>query len=155
MKLSCSIFILIGCSLVAFAQDDFDWVQDSVWNESLEDIIVTGQINPQSVKESVYEVKVIDRTTIESLAANNLADVLNQSLNINIVPNAQTGKSSVEMFGLDGQYFKILIDNIPMVNDEGMGNMGDLTQINIDDIERIEIVEGAMGVEYGANAVWV
>lgn len=153
MRISCYVLVLISCSLAGFAQEDFDWVQDSVWNESLEDVIVTGQINPQSVKKSVYEVKVINRSTIESLAANSLADVLNQSLNINIVPNAQTGKSSVEMFGLDGQYFKILIDNIPMVNDEGMGNMADLTQINLDDIERIEIVEGAMGVEYGANAV--
>ncbi|MCH8533858.1 MAG: TonB-dependent receptor plug domain-containing protein [Flavobacteriaceae bacterium] len=146
------LLLIIGVQLYA-QQEDFDWIQDSVWNEQMEDVIVTGQINPQSVKESIYEVKVINRSTIENLAANNLADVLNQSLNINIVPNAQTGKSSVEMFGLDGQYFKILIDNIPMVNDEGMGNMADLTQINIDDIERIEIVEGAMGVEYGANAV--
>jgi len=82
-----------------------------------------------------------------------LADLLNQTLNINIIPNASTGKSGVQLFGLDAQYFKILVDNIPIINDEGLGNNTDLTQINLDDIQQIEIVEGSMGVEYGANAV--
>ncbi|WP_127846494.1 TonB-dependent receptor plug domain-containing protein [Psychroflexus aestuariivivens] len=119
----------------------------------LEEVVVTGQINPQSVNKSVFEVKVINRETIDRLAANNLADILNQQLNINIIPNASTGKSGVQLFGLDSQYFKILVDNIPLISDEGLGNNADLTQINLDDIERIEIVEGSMGVQYGANAV--
>src|SRR5690606_8001736 len=64
-----------------------------------------------------------------------------------------TGKSGVSLFGLDSQYVKVLVDNIPIINEEGVGNNTDLTLINLDDIERIEIVEGAMGVQYGANAV--
>ena len=119
----------------------------------LEEVIVTGQYSPMSVKKSVFEVKVISRAQIEQQGANNLADVLNNTLNINIIPNASTGKSTVQLFGLDGQYFKILIDNIPLINDEGLGNNTDLTQINLDDIEQIEIVEGSMGVQYGANAI--
>ncbi len=127
--------------------------KDSVKTEKLEEVIVTGQYSPQSIKKSVFEVKVISRAQIEQQAGNNLADVLNQTLNINIIPNASSGKSSVQLFGLDGQYFKILIDNIPVINDEGLGNNTDLTQINLDDIQQIEIVEGSMGVQYGANAV--
>ncbi len=154
MKLS---FALLWLCVPVLAQqslkDDYLIVNDSTWASDLENVVVSGQYNPQSVQKSIFEVRVINRATIEKLAANNLADVLNQSLNITIIPNASTGKSSVELFGLDGQYFKILMDNIPLVSDEGMGNNIDLTQINIDDIERIEIVEGSMGVEYGANAV--
>ncbi|WP_062053527.1 TonB-dependent receptor plug domain-containing protein [Aquimarina longa] len=127
--------------------------KDSVKTEQLEEVIVTGQYAPQSINKSVFEVKVISRAQIEQQAGNNLADVLNQTLNISIIPNASTGKSAVQLFGLDGQYFKILIDNIPVVNDEGLGNNTDLTQINLDDIQQIEIVEGSMGVQYGANAV--
>ncbi|WP_313808165.1 TonB-dependent receptor domain-containing protein, partial [Flavobacterium sp.] len=52
-----------------------------------------------------------------------------------------------------GTYFKIMMDNIPIVSDNSMGNNVDLTQINLDDIERIEIIEGSMGVTHGANAV--
>ena len=138
-------------SLSAQDKDSLDFRFDKV--NGLEEVVVTGQINPQSVNKSVFEVKVINRETIDRLAANNLADILNQQLNINIIPNASTGKSGVQLFGLDAQYFKILVDNIPLISDEGFGNNADLTQINLDDIERIEIVEGSMGVQYGANAV--
>lgn len=121
-------------------------------DEELEELVITGQYNPQAVNKSIYEVRVISREQIDRLAGNNLADVLNRSLNINVTPSAGTGKSRMGMFGFSSSYFKILVDNIPLVNDEDFGSNADLTQINLDDIERIEIVEGAMGVDYGANA---
>ncbi|GAA4233704.1 TonB-dependent receptor [Postechiella marina] len=127
--------------------------QDSIKVNGLEEVVITGQYNPQGIKKSVHNVKVIKREQIENQAANNLADLLNFNLNLTIIPNAQTGKSTISFFGLDSQYFNILVDNIPLVSDNGLGNNIDLTQINLDDVERIEIVEGAMGVEYGANAV--
>lgn len=126
---------------------------DSLQVNDLEEVVVTGQYNPQSIQKSVYEVTVIDREDIDRQAGNNLADLLNQSLNISVIPNASTGRSEVRMFGLDGKYVKILVDNIPLVNEQGFGNNTDLTQINLDDIQQVEIVEGAMGVQYGGNAV--
>ncbi|MFT4848142.1 MAG: ankyrin repeat protein [Polaribacter sp.] len=128
-------------------------INESINPEKLEEVVVTGQINPQSISKSIVEVKVISREDIERQAENTLADVLNTTLNLNISPNTSTGKSGVSLFGLDSQYFKVLIDNIPIINEEGVGNNTDLTLINLDDIERIEIVEGAMGVQYGSNAV--
>ncbi len=128
-------------------------VKDSTKIEKLEAVVVTGQHNPQSVGKSVFEVKVISRKDIERQAGNNLADILNNTLNLSITPNPSTGKSGVSLFGLDSQYFKVLVDNVPIINEEGVGNNTDLTLINLDDVERIEIVEGAMGVQYGANAV--
>ena len=126
---------------------------DSTTTEELKEVVVTAQFNPTSIKKSVHNVIVIKREQIDNQAANNLADLLNFNLNLTILPNAQTGQSNISFFGLDSQYFTVLVDNIPLVSDNGLGNTIDLTQINLDDIERIEIVEGAMGVEYGANAV--
>ncbi|WP_237701006.1 TonB-dependent siderophore receptor [Lacinutrix sp. 5H-3-7-4] len=128
-------------------------VKDSTSVTDLDEVVITGQYNPQSIKKSVHNVIVIDRKKIDQQAANNLADLLNFNLNLNIIPSASTGRSTISFFGLDAQYFNILVDNIPLVSDNGLGNNIDLTQINLDDIERIEIVEGAMGVDYGANAV--
>lgn len=127
--------------------------KDSINPNQLNEVVITGQFEPQSLKKSVFNVKVISRQDIENRAANNLADVLNQYLNINISPSGSDGRSTVSMFGLDGQYFKILIDNIPVVSETGLGNNTDLTQINLNDVERIEIIEGSMGVTHGANAV--
>lgn len=142
------VFSIFTFALKANAQ------QDSIpKNNKLDEVVITGQYNPQSVNKSVFQVKVISRADIDRQAGNNLADLLNQTLNINIIPSASSGKSSVKLFGLDAQYFKILVDNIPLLNDEGLGNNADLTQLNLDDVQQIEIVEGSMGVEYGANAI--
>uniref|UniRef100_UPI00356AAAB2 TonB-dependent receptor plug domain-containing protein n=1 Tax=Seonamhaeicola sp. TaxID=1912245 RepID=UPI00356AAAB2 len=148
-----TFYFLFFLSGFIFSQQKLVKKKDTLGVEALEEVVVTGQHNPQSVNKSVFEVKLISRKEIEARAVNNLSDLLNQSLNINITPNTTTGKSGVSLFGLDAQYFKILIDNIPVINEEGVGNNVDLTLINLDDVEQIEIVEGAMGVQYGANAV--
>ena len=141
-----SLFLLL-LSAQLVAQTDLDSIQ------KLETVVVTAQFSKQSIKKAVHNVVVISSKEIEQQAGNNLADILNQNLNINITPNAKTGKSQVSLFGLDGQYFKILQDGIPMISEDGFGNNIDLTQINLDDVKQIEIVEGSMGVSYGANAV--
>lgn len=141
------IILCLFAAFIASAQ------VDTIRTQKIDEVIVTGQYNPQSVKKSVFQVEVISRSDIDRQAGNNLADLLNQTLNITVTPSSSTGKSSVQMFGLNSEYIKILVDNVPLINDEGLGNSTDLTQINLDDIERIEIVRGAMGVEYGANAV--
>ncbi|MFC5047938.1 TonB-dependent receptor plug domain-containing protein [Aquimarina hainanensis] len=151
-RLKSYLFLSLGVlTAPLFAQENKP--QDSLNIERLDKVVVTGQYNPQSAKKSVFEVKTITRSEIENQAGNNLADILNTTLNLNIIPNTSSGKSGVSLFGLDGQYFKVLIDNIPVINEEGVGNNTDLTLINLDDIERVEIVEGSMGVQYGSNAV--
>src|SRR5690606_19269308 len=121
-------------------------------DEELEELVITGQYNPQAANKSIYEVRVISREQIDRLARNNLADVLNRSLNINVTPRAGPGKSRLGMSAFSSAYFKILVDTIPLVNDEDLGSNADSTQINLADIERIEIVDAAMGADYGANA---
>jgi len=121
--------------------------------QDLDPVILTGQFSPQSVDQSIFEVDVITQADIQKMAGNSLDDVLKQTLNLNVIPNAGEGRSGIEQFGFGSEYIKILVDGVPMVGDEGFGNAIDITQINLDDIEQIEIVEGAMAVQYGANAV--
>lgn len=144
------IFIFVYFFVV---QSFYSQVIDSTKTIELRDVVVTGQLEPQSLKKSVYNVRVISSEDIQNLAANNLGDVLNQYLNITVRPSSSNGSSTVSMFGLDAQYFKILVDNVPLVNENGFGNNVDLSQINLNDVERIEIIEGSMGVTHGANAV--
>ncbi|MBP1838468.1 TonB-dependent receptor plug domain-containing protein [Formosa algae] len=153
MSLNKNYILLFFMPLMAVVAKAQTARQDSLDIQTLNEVVVTGQYNPQSIQKSVHNVIVIKREQIDNQAANTLADLLNFNLNLNIIPNAQTGKSTISYFGLDAQYFNILVDNIPLVSDSGLGNNIDLTQINLDTVERIEIVEGAMGVEYGANAV--
>lgn len=148
MKIKITLFAAFLFCQILMAQE-----KDTTAVNKLSEVVVTGQFEPQSIKKSVFNVRVISSQDIQNLAASNLADVLNQYLNITVRPSSTSGRSTVSLFGLDAQYFKILVDNVPLVNEAGLGNNTDLSQINLNDVERIEIVEGSMGVIYGANAV--
>ena len=83
----------------------------------LDDVVVSAQIEPQSIKKSIKNVQVISEKQIKSLGATNLGDVLNQYVNITVMPDGDSGRSTVSLFGLDASYFKVLVDNIPLVNE--------------------------------------
>lgn len=141
-------------SLLSLAFINFAYAQkDSLNQKNIEEVVITGQFTPQSINKSIYKVEVIDATQIKNMAVTNAAEVLNQNLNILITPSSSSGDSNAFIMGLGGEYTKVLIDNIPVVSDQGMGNIFDLTKINVNNIDRIEIVKGAMGVEYGNNAM--
>lgn len=127
--------------------------KDSADQKNIDEVVITGQYMQQSINKSIYKVEVIDAEMIKNMAVTTAAEVLNQNLNIQIVPDAGDGSSQANIMGLGGAYTKILIDNIPVVTDRGSGNQMDLSKINVNNIERIEVVKGAMGVEYGNNAV--
>jgi outer membrane receptor for ferrienterochelin and colicins len=152
MKLR-KLAILFGVLIVSANLIGQDVSIDSTKIDALAEVVVTAQFEPQSLKKSVHNITVITKEQMQRQAANHLGDVLNQYLNMTVTPNAGTGRSTVSLFGLDGQYFKVMMDNIPLVSDTGLGNNVDLTQINLDDVEQIEIIEGSMGVTHGANAV--
>jgi outer membrane receptor for ferrienterochelin and colicins len=127
--------------------------QDSTQQKSLNEVIVTGQYKPQSLKKSVYQVKTILKDRIVKQGAVKLQDVLANELNIRFNNDMATGGSDITMLGLKGQNVKILIDGLPLVGRQGTSNEININQIDINTIERIEIVEGPMSVVYGADAL--
>ncbi len=119
----------------------------------LEDLVVTGQYEPQSARQSVYRVRTISDDRIRAVGSTRLQDVLNTELNIRFSQDLALGGSNISMQGLSGQNVKILIDGVPMIGRQGTSNEININQININSIERIEIVEGPMSVVYGADAL--
>lgn len=116
----------------------------------VEEIVVTGQNKPISIDKSIYSIKLIGKVKIELQASNNLAELLNNELNVQINNDPSTG-SSVKLQGISGENVKILVDGVPVIGRMD-GNI-DLSQINLDEVDHIEIVEGPMSVMYGSNAL--
>jgi outer membrane receptor for ferrienterochelin and colicins len=113
-------------------------------------VVVTAQYSPTTLEKSVHKVKVISRQKIENMAAVNLEDVLNNELNVRISQDNILG-SGMSLQGISGQNVKILLDGVPVIG--RLDGQIDLNQINLNDIERIEIVEGPLSVNYGSNAL--
>ncbi len=127
--------------------------QDSLVATYLEDVVVTGQFEPQSARKSVYQIKTIPLERIAAKGAVRLQDVLNTELNIRFTQDLALGGSNLSMQGLAGQNVKVLIDGVPMVGRQGTSNEININQINVNSIDRIEIIEGPMSVVYGADAL--
>lgn len=117
---------------------------------SMEGIVVTGQYTPERSDKSIYKVKVIGAEEIESQAAVNLQEVLSTQLNIKMTHDAALG-SKMKLQGIGGENVKILVDGVPIIG--RMNGDIDLSQITTSNIERIEMVEGPMSVNYGTNAL--
>ncbi|MCF0074545.1 TonB-dependent receptor [Dyadobacter sp. CY261] len=118
---------------------------------ALNEVVITGQSGPQSLRNSVYQVRTIDNERIRLRGATNLQTILNTELGIRFSNDLTLGTSDIQLMGMSGQGVKILLDGIPMV-DRG-GTRESLGQIDINTIERIEIVEGPMSVIYGTDAL--
>ncbi|MEM0998808.1 MAG: TonB-dependent receptor [Bacteroidota bacterium] len=126
------------------------WTLKLIPGFSLDDVVLIGQLSPESTERTVHRVRVVDRKKIDALGAVNLRDVLRNELNMRISQDLVLG-SSVSLQGLGGQNVKILIDGVPMIGRQN-GNI-DISQINLNNIERIEIVEGPMAVSFGTDAL--
>lgn len=120
-------------------------------NTQLNEVVVTGQYEPQSLKKSVYNVRVIDSERIRLRAAVNVVGVLNNELGFRFSNDLTLGTTDVQLMGMSGRNVKILLDGLPMV-DRG-DTRESLNQIDVNSIERIEIVEGPMSVSYGSDAL--
>ncbi|GAB3884516.1 TonB-dependent receptor [Spirosoma agri] len=120
-------------------------------NNQLNAVVVTGQYEPQSLKKSVYNVRVINSERIRLRGAVNVIGVLNNELGFRFSSDLTLGTTDVQLMGMSGRNVKILLDGLPMV-DRG-DTRESLNQIDVNSIERIEIVEGPMSVSYGSDAL--
>jgi outer membrane receptor for ferrienterochelin and colicins len=84
------------------------------------------------------------------MAAQDLKDVLTNELNVRLGEDNILG-SSMQLQGIGGENVKILVDGVPLTGRLN-GNI-DLSQIPLESIERIEIVEGPLSVTYGTDAL--
>lgn len=117
----------------------------------LDAVVVTGQFGPQSVRNSVYQIRTITHEQIRLRGATNIQAVLNTELGMRFSNDLTLGTADVQLMGMSGQNVKILLDGVPMI-DRG-STRESLGQIDINIIERIEIVEGPMSVTYGSDAL--
>lgn len=123
---------------------------DSLRND-LKEVVVTGQYQPQSLKNSVYRTRIIDAERIRLRAPLNVQQMLNTELGFRFSNDLTLGTSDVTLMGMTGRNVKILLDGIPMV--DRSDTRESLNQIDINTVERIEIVEGPLSVSYGSDAL--
>ncbi|MDA7964892.1 TonB-dependent receptor [Ruegeria sp.] len=119
----------------------------------LEDIVVTASGTPTEVRKAPASISVITAEEIAGYGTNNLSEVLARSVGVTIERSANLNK--VQLRGLGERYTLILIDGQRVNSDPNLfrGNDFDLDWVDIETVERVEIVRGPMSSLYGADAI--
>lgn len=117
---------------------------------NVEEVVVTGQYEPRKADQSIYKIDVINSRTLAERGVTNLGEALSNETGIRLSVDPSTG-TSIEMQGMGGENVKYLIDGIPIAGRVG-GDI-DLSQINMENVDHIEIVQGPMSVVYGTSAL--
>ena len=115
----------------------------------LNEVVITSQIEALSQRDAVNNIISISKNEIEELNSLNLSELLNQQALFDIQFDPALG-SSIEMQGMSGNNINILVDGIPIIGRKG-GQI-DISQLNLSNIEKIEIVRGPSSVSYGTNS---
>ena len=145
-----SIFLISGTAYAQKKKGRLTAKADSIEN-NLKEVVVTGQYEPQSLRNSVYQTRVITAERIRLRASTNIQQVLSTELGFRFSNDFTLGVSDVQLMGMSGRNVKILLDGVPMIDRSDARES--LNQIDINTVERIEIVEGPLSVSYGSDAL--
>ncbi len=173
-RLSAAVFAAILVpSVSAFAQEATTSSADQSSTDStsakksattLDKVLVTGSLIPQTEKENFQPITVITAEDISARGFTSVSEVLQKSsMATGGVQGGQfsggftQGAETVSLFGLPSGYVKYLIDGRPMSNYPALYNGSDtfnnISGIPIDLVDRIEILPGGQSSLYGSDAI--
>jgi vitamin B12 transporter len=115
-------------------------------------VVVTGTLQPTSVQRLAADVVVIDREIIESSTADSVADLLRREAGLQLSRNGDAGQpTALFIRGAASGQTVVLIDGVRV----GSATLGQPTfeHLDLNSIERIEVLRGPGSSLYGADAV--
>ncbi|MEQ8271754.1 TonB-dependent receptor [Algiphilus sp.] len=118
---------------------------------ALDQVVVTGSRIERPVLDAPLRTEVVGRAELERTHARSLKEGLEN------VPGLQLreihGKAGHEVVlqGLSGDQVLVLVDGLPLT--ATTGSTVDVSQLAVLDIERIEVVKGALSAQYGSAAM--
>ena len=145
--------ILVTTFVLALTQ--FAKAQTDSSGNLLDDVVVTATKSPKKLSETGKLITVITKEQIEKSGSKDLSQLLNEQVGVTVNGSTSNpGKDkSLYLLGASDKYSLILLDGIPLNEPAGVGGSFDLRLLSLDNIERIEILQGSQSTLYGSNAV--
>lgn len=118
---------------------------------SLEGLVVTASPTPRPLASLASYVTVLDGAELRARGLVRVQDALRDVPGLTLVQNGSMGSStSLFMRGGESDYVLVMVDGV-QVNQPG-GSF-DFSSLTLDNVERIEIVQGPRSALYGSGAV--
>lgn len=138
-NLSTSLAILLLCSN-SYATDTVSLDKIKVTTASL------GE--EKNIEDVQASIEVFDTKFIEQSNSRSVPQLLNNALGVDVKDSGST--SSISLRGFNSSHTLVLVDGLRRTGKYGSF---DLTSVQLENIERIEIVRGPMSALYGADGI--
>ncbi len=118
---------------------------------NFERVVVTGTKSDRYIKDTPMLTHVIANTEIDNSSYVDVKNMLEIAMpNVQMVASNH-GENRVKIQGLDNKYLTFLLDG-DRVSGEFAGNL-DFSMLGLSNVEKIEVIEGALSTLYGSGAV--
>ena len=114
-------------------------------------VVVTGTRTPKLLKDAPIITRVITADDIKKVDATNVGQLLQSELPGIEFSYSMDQQVSINMQGFGGNSVLFLVDGERLAG-ETLNNV-DYNRLNLDNVERVEIVKGAASTLYGSSAV--
>ncbi|HBX14532.1 MAG TPA: vitamin B12/cobalamin outer membrane transporter, partial [Leclercia adecarboxylata] len=138
------VSLLTALSVTAFS----GWAQSGA-----DALVVTANRVAQPANTVLAPSSVVTREDIERWQAKSVVEIMSRLPGVDIAQSGGMGaNSSTFIRGTESRHVLILIDGIPL-NNAGISNSPDLSQIPVSLIQRVEYIRGPRSALYGSDAI--
>lgn len=146
-RLALAVALLPASTLYAVADNNEDALK-------LSNTVITANRTAEDRKDSTAAVTVFTREDIDRLQPVNVADLLNRVPGVQIQQSGGRGSvTGVFIRGTKTAQTLVLVDGIRVGSVTAGGANSALEHLNIDQIERVEVLRGSRSAIYGSDAI--
>lgn len=123
---------------------------------TLDAVVVTATRTENDVKNVPASTQIITSSDIKKSGATNVRDAITDFANITMTKKVRGGGHEIIVRGMNTDKSLIMVNGHRVANEadgSGLGNANALDRINVDNIEKIEIVKGPSSALYGSEAM--
>jgi vitamin B12 transporter len=129
-------------AVMADAQDTPE--DDEFFFSDDEGVTVTGTV------QTSQQMAIIEKDEIEKRGASDIANLLQEALNLSVNRYGTHGnQAGITLRGIDSKRVAFLIDGVPV--NSAMDGKFDIYQIDLDSVERIEVIYGGSDSKYNVS----
>lgn len=148
--------LLTAAVLVSMLPGGLAFAEEALPLYTLDAVVVTATRTENDVKNVPASTQIITSSDIKKSGATNVRDAITDFANITMTKKVRGGGHEIIVRGMSTDKSLIMVNGHRVANEadgSGLGNANALDRINVDNIEKIEIVKGPSSALYGSEAM--
>lgn len=148
--------LLTAAVLVSMLPGGLAFAEEALPLYTLDAVVVTATRTENDVKNVPASTQIITSSDIKKSGATNVRDAITDFANITMTKKVRGGGHEIIIRGMSTDKSLIMVNGHRVANEadgSGLGNANALDRINVDNIEKIEIVKGSSSALYGSEAM--